>query len=92
MANADAYYVTTIANAKQEVAPQIAEAVKLEGQAEKELQKGFAQKRLHDEIMQKIDAIESFANNKNSVIFGEQGGNLMAQVETYKMVQRWADG
>lgn len=88
MANADAYYVTTIANAKQEVAPQIAEAVKLEGQAEKELQKGFAQKRLHDEIMQKIDAIESFANNKNSVIFGEQGGNLMAQVETYKMVQR----
>jgi len=88
MANADAYYVTTIANAKQEVAGQIAEAVKLEGQAEKELQKGFAQKRLHDEIMQKIDAIESFANNKNSVIFGEQGGNLMAQVETYKMVQK----
>ena len=88
MANADAYYVTTIANAKQQVAPQIAEAVKLEGEAEKELQKGFAQKRLHDEIMQKIDAIESFANNKNSVIFGEQGGNLMAQVETYKMVQK----
>ena len=43
----------------------------MEGQAEKELQKGFAQKRTHDEIMRKIDAIEAFANNKNSVIFGE---------------------
>ena len=75
------------ANAKQEVAPKIAEAVKLEGQAEKELQKGFAQKRTHDEIMSKIDAIEAFATNKKSVIFGEQGGNLMAQVETFKMVK-----
>jgi len=43
---------------------------------------------MHDEIMRKIDAIESFANNKNSVIFGEQGGNLMAQVETYNMVNK----
>jgi len=63
--------------------------VQLEGQAEKELQKGFAQKRTHDEIMRKIDAIDSFASNKNSVIFGEQGGNLMAQVESYKMVKKW---
>ena len=53
----------------------IAQAVQLEGQAEKELQKGFAQKRTHDEIMRKIDAIDSFAQNRNSVIFGEQGGN-----------------
>ena len=49
----------------------IAEAVKLEGQAEKELQKGFAQKRQHDQIMEKINAIETFASNKNSVVFGE---------------------
>jgi hypothetical protein len=38
--------------------------------------------------MRKIDAIEAFANNKKSVIFGEQGGNLMAQVETYKMINK----
>lgn len=68
----------------------IAEAVKLEGQAEKELQKGFAQKRQHEQIMEKINAIETFASNKNSVVFGEQGGNLMAQVETFKMVKHWA--
>ena len=63
--------------------------MQLEGQAEKELQKAIAQKRTHDEIMRKIDAIDSFASNKNSVIFGEQGGNLMAQVESYKMVKKW---
>jgi len=28
--------------------------------------------------MSKIDAIESFSQNKNSVIFGEQQNNLMA--------------
>jgi len=39
--------------------------------------------------MRKIDAIDSFASNKNSVIFGEQGGNLMAQVESYKMIKKW---
>jgi len=38
--------------------------------------------------MRKIDAIDSFASNKNPVIFGEQGGNLMAQVESYKMIKK----
>jgi hypothetical protein len=42
------------------------------------LLKGFAQKRTHEQIMAKIDAINSFASNKNSVVFGEQGNNLMA--------------
>jgi hypothetical protein len=64
----------------------IAKAVELEGDAEVKLLKGFAQKRTHEQIMQKIEAISSFASNKNSVIFGEQGNNLMAQVETYNMV------
>ena len=64
----------------------VAQAVQLEGEAEKQLLKGFAQKRQHDEIMRKIDAVDAFAKNNNSVIFGEQGNNLMAQVETYNMV------
>jgi len=59
--------------------------VSLEGEAEKQLLKGFAQKRTHDEIMRKIDAVDAFAQNRNTVIFGEQGNNLMAQVESYNM-------
>jgi hypothetical protein len=38
--------------------------------------------------MRKIDAVDAFSQNKNSVIFGEQGNNLMAQVETYNMVNK----
>ena len=86
IAKADAYRATAVAKAEQEVAPIISKAVQLEGEAEVKLLKGFAQKRTHEQIMQKIDAVNSFASNKNSVIFGEQGNNLLAQVETYNMV------
>jgi len=61
IAEADAYKATTIANAEKEVAGMIAEAVKLEGQAESKLQRAFAAKRTHDEIMRKIDAVNAFA-------------------------------
>ena len=39
--------------------------------------------------MRKIDAVNSFANNNKSVIFGDQGNNLMAQIESYNMVNKW---
>lgn len=35
IANADAYKITTVANAQKEVAPLIAQAVQMEGEAEK---------------------------------------------------------
>jgi len=38
--------------------------------------------------MRKIDAVDAFASNSKTVIFGEQSNNLMAQVETYKMVNK----
>lgn len=88
IAEADAYRTRTIAQAEKEVASLIAEAVRLEGQAEARLQKGFAAKRTHEEILKKIDAVNSFANNKNSVIFGDQGNNLLAQIESYNMVRK----
>ena len=86
IAQANAYRATTVASAEKEVAPMIAEAVKLEGQAESKLQRAFAAKRQHDEIMRKIDAVSSFAKNKKSVIFGDQKSNLLAQLESYNMV------
>jgi hypothetical protein len=36
-------------------------------------------------MLAKIEALDSFSQNTNSVIFGEQQSNLMAQVESYKM-------
>lgn len=87
-AKADAYRATTVANAQQEVAPLIAEAVKLEGEAQKELDKAFAQRRKHDEIMKQIEAVDSFASNKKSVIFGTQQNNLLAQIESFNMVKQ----
>lgn len=88
IAEADAYQATTVAQAQAEVAPLIAQAVSLEGDAEKQLQKAFAQKRTHDEIIEKIQAVDSFASNKNSVISGDQAGNLLAQVQTFNMVKQ----
>jgi len=88
IAEADAYRATTVANAQAEVAPLIAKAVTLEGEAEMKLQKGFAQKRTHEQILRKIAAVESFASNKNSVISGDQSGNLLAQVETFNMIRK----
>ena len=85
-AEADAYYAKTIAEAQKEVAPLIAQAVTAEGDAEKKLQKAFAQRREHDEIMAQVSAVESFAANKNTVVFGSQNNNLLAQVESFNMV------
>lgn len=78
IAKADAYRTETIARAQEECAVEIAQAIELEGKAEKDLQKGYAKKRAHEQIMEKIKAVESFTSNKNSVISGDQSGNLLA--------------
>jgi len=66
----------------------IARAVTLEGEAEAKMLKGFAQRRIHEQLMSKMDAVNTFSKNKNSVIFGTQSNNLLAQVETYNMVNK----
>jgi regulator of protease activity HflC (stomatin/prohibitin superfamily) len=86
IAEADAYKATVIANAQKEAAPLIAQAVELEGQAQSKLLKSFVAKRRHEEILQKIEAVSSFANNNKAVVFGDQGNNLLAQIESYNMV------
>lgn len=45
-------------------------------------------KRKHDENMGKIKSISEFSGNKNSVVFGNQAGNLLAQVESFNMVEK----
>ena len=72
VAMADAYEATEISKAQEEVAPMVARAVTLEGEAEQKMLKGFAQKRVHEQLMHKMDAVRSFSKNKHSVIFGTQ--------------------
>ena len=64
----------------------IARAVTLEGEAEQKMLRGFAQKRVHEQLMSKLDSVNEFSQNKNSVVFGTQSNNLLAQIETFNMV------
>ena len=36
--------------------------------------------------MSRIDAMDSLANNKKAVIYGDQGQNLLANMEIFKTV------
>ena len=88
IAEADAYYDKTIASAQREVAPLIAQAVTAEGDAEKKLQKTFAQRREHEQIMGQVASVEALSKNRNTVIFGQQNNNLLAQLETFNMCRK----
>ena len=48
--------------------------------------KGSKKKRKHMQIMSRLDAMNGLANNSKAIIYGEQNGNLMANIETFKMV------
>lgn len=86
-AEAEAYHATTIANAQKEVAATIAEAVQLKGQAERLLEKGFEKRRKHEQLMAKQESLGRLASNQNSVVFGNQEQNLLAQVVTSGLVK-----
>ena len=36
--------------------------------------------------MARLDSLDSLTQNKNMVVFGDQGNNLMAGLESFKMV------
>ncbi len=76
----------TITEAEKENAEVVAQAIGIEGQMEQALMKGSKKKRKHDQILQRLDAANSLAGNQQAIIYGEQGNNLMANIETFKMV------
>ena len=88
IANADAYKAETVAKAMQEAGPMNAKAVELMGTAESVLAKSFKQRREHDQLMAKIDSVKAATQNKNSVIFGDQQKNLMAQVVAFDIAKK----
>lgn len=48
--------------------------------------KDSKQKRKHLQIMNRVEAMEKLASNKKTVIYGEQGNNLLANIEIFKTV------
>jgi len=85
-AEADAYSLKTVTEAEKENAEVVAQAISIEGQMEQGLMKGSKKKRKHQQIMGRLSAGSSLASNSNAIIYGEQGTNLIANIETFKMV------
>jgi len=85
-AEADAFAITTVSNAQQTNASKVAQAVSMEGEAEAKMLKGFKARRIHEENMEKLGAMAAMATNKDTVLLGDSGNNLMAGIEGYKMV------
>jgi regulator of protease activity HflC (stomatin/prohibitin superfamily) len=85
-AEADAYALKTTTEAEKENAEIVAKAIALEGQMESALMKGSKKKRKHLQIMNRLEAMNSLASNSKTVIYGDQGNNLMANIEAFKMV------
>jgi len=48
--------------------------------------KGSKKKRKHLQIMGRLNAMQGLAGNNKTVIYGDQGGNLIANIETFKLV------
>lgn len=46
----------------------------------------MARKRKHIQIMSRLRSLDSLTKNNKLVVFGEQGNNLMASLESFKMV------
>jgi len=85
-AEADAYALKTTTEAEKENAEIVAQAITIEGSIEQALMKGSKKKRKHMQIMSRLDAMSGLANNNRAIIYGDQGNNLMANIEAYKMV------
>jgi TnpA family transposase len=48
---------------------------------------GSKKKRKHLQIMERLNAMETLSQNKNMVIYGEQGSNLAANIEAFKLIE-----
>jgi hypothetical protein len=60
----------------------------MEGEAQQKQMKSMKRKRKHQQVMERLNAMGSLALNNQVVMFGEQGNNLMANIESFKMVQK----
>ena len=64
----------------------MAQAITIEGGIEQALMKGSKKKRKHLQIMSRLNAMQGLASNTKTIIYGDHGNNLMANIETYRLV------
>ena len=60
----------------------------MEGEAESKMLKGLKRKRKHIQVMERLNAMNDLSTNKGLVIFGDQGNNLMASLDSFNMVYK----
>lgn len=85
-AEADAFEIKTLTECEKENAEVIAKAIELEGQIEERMLKGAKKVRKHQQIMERLGAMQNLAQKRKMVIYGEQGNNLMANIEAIKLI------
>jgi len=87
-AEADALAVKTTTEAEKEAAKIKAQAIALDGEAEKILKETYVKKREHLQRLEKIKSVAALSGNSKVAIFGDQKDNLMAQVQSFKMIDK----
>lgn len=86
MAEGDCYALKKEAEAAEKAAKMIADEIKIRGRAEAELAKNLASRRKYEIEMAKLSIIRELALNGKLTLFGDHKENLLAQIETFKMV------
>jgi hypothetical protein len=87
-AEADAFEIKTLTECERENAEIIAKAIELEGEIESRMLKGAKKKRKHQQIMERLGAMENLAQKRKMVIYGDQGNNLMANLEAIRLLDK----
>lgn len=85
-AEAEGHALNLVTQSEQSNAQLVSNAISLEGEAESKMLKGMKRKRKHLQVMERLQSLASLASNKDLVLFGEQNSNLMAAIESFKMV------
>ncbi len=60
--------------------------MKVEGEAEGQLQKVLGSRRKYEYLNMKLGVIEAIGNNPNIKIFGNQSDNVISQMAAYRMI------
>eukprot|EP00350_Pseudokeronopsis_sp_OXSARD2_P003532 CAMPEP_0170544830 /NCGR_PEP_ID=MMETSP0211-20121228/3447_1 /TAXON_ID=311385 /ORGANISM="Pseudokeronopsis sp., Strain OXSARD2" /LENGTH=127 /DNA_ID=CAMNT_0010848583 /DNA_START=889 /DNA_END=1272 /DNA_ORIENTATION=- len=85
-AEADAVLLEEDADVEKQNAQMVAKAIDLEGDAQAKQLKAMKKKRKHLQVMERLGAMEGMSTNSDLVLTGDQGNNLLANIEAFKMV------
>lgn len=83
---AEGYSNLKTAEVMSQVAEKNAEAVKVEGQAEGELNKVLGSRRLYEYLNTKLQVIRAMGTNANLKIFGNSNDNQLSQMAAYRLM------